>query len=280
VESKLVVTALPYETANYTISVQVLCEVTPNFIQKWQLQTYDKLRNAYLDRVMEHKDEVSKINAELKQKENKITPEFGVPPSKRKQLMLTELKKYCIAIFMGRWFTDTAANVSGEPPQFDFDQAITKGNMIRFLEQSIEWNQMQYAFYPYFWAQHNTWADRIKKDDPDYEFQQFMQSGAARVVIPVRPKFEEAFNHFLETGETWNGTGEPPQINDPLYLSIVEELKELSGGTLDEPEPVGEPWEVRLPTNLILLRRSADLPVWEQEPGGNWNWSPVEAESE
>ncbi|MBE7555548.1 MAG: hypothetical protein HS126_31245 [Anaerolineales bacterium] len=276
-DSKLIVTAMPYETANYTISVQVECEASPNHLLKWRLETYDKIRKAYLDRVFEYNNEMAKISAELKQQENKLSPEFGVPPSKRKQLMLTELKKHCIAIFRRHWFEDTATTFSGGPPKFDFDQAIAKGNIIRFLEQSIEWNQMQYAFYPYFWARNSSWEDRIKKDDADYEFQQFMQAGAARVLIPVRPKFEEAFNHFLETGEAWNGTGEPPRISDPLYVSIVEELRELSGGTLDEPEPVGDPWEVRLPTNLILLRTSADLPAWQQEPEGSWDWVTVES---
>ena len=68
-----------------------------------------------------------------------------------------------------------------------FDEAITKGNLIRFLEQSIEWTQLQYAFYPYYWARKETWEDRVRKDDADYEFQQFMQAGAARVVLAVRP---------------------------------------------------------------------------------------------
>lgn len=273
--NKLIVSALPYETANYTLSAEIRCEVSDTSIQAWKLTTFDRIRSAYLDRLMEYKDELSKIELAQKQQQQNVIADFGIPPSKRKQLMLTELKKQCIAIFMQDWFSSSAVAVSGSPPQFDFDEAYTKGNVTRFLEQSIEWTQIQYALYPYFWAQQSTWEERIRKNDADYEFQQFMQAGAARVVIPVRPKFEAAFDYFLETGEVWNGAGTTPSLHDPLYLSIVDELKELSGGSLEVPVPVGEPWEVRLPTNLVLLRETSTLPEWEKEAGTSWDWHPV-----
>jgi hypothetical protein len=268
------VTALPYETANYTISAQVECEASENLVLAWKLTTIDRIRSAYLERVAEHRDEVSRIQAEQKQQQYRANPDFGVPPSKRRQLMLTELKKHCTAMFLGNWFTGNAVAIAGEPPHYDFDEAFAKGSTIRFLEQAIEWTQMQYALYPYFWAEQDTWEARVVHDDADYDFRQFMQAGAARVVLPVRPKFEAAFNHFLETGEVWMGTGEPT-LTDPLYVSIVDELRDLTGGALDEPEAVGEPWEIRVPTNLILLREDRVLPRWRRNPEGSWNWEPA-----
>jgi hypothetical protein len=277
--NKLVVTALPYETANYTISAQVECEASASLINAWKIATYDVLREAYASRLMEYKDELSKVELEQKQKQQTQNADLGLPPTKRKQLILTELKKHCSAMFLGHWFEGTEVAVTGEPPRYRFDEAITKGNLIRFLEQAIEWTQLQYAFYPYYWARQSTWEERIRKDDADYEFQQFMQAGAARVVLPVRPGFEEAFCYFLETGEPWLGTGSPPSIHDPMYVSIVDELKELSGGALETPEPMGDPWEVRLPTNLVMLRRSSTLPTWRKTEGTTWEWRPVPEEA-
>ena len=35
-------------------------------------------------------------------------------------------------------------------------------------------------------------------------------------------------------------------------------------------EPVGEPWEVRVPTTLIKLRSDDKLPAWKKKPDGSW----------
>jgi hypothetical protein len=62
-----------------------------------------------------------------------------------------------------------------------------------------------------------------------------------------------------------------------MYVSIVDELRELAGGELETPEAMGKPWEVRLPTNLVMLRRTDSLPAWEKLEGTDWTWRPVVA---
>jgi len=42
---------------------------------------------------------------------------------------------------------------------------------------------------------------------------------------------------------------------------------------LDRPGdevPQGDPWEVRVPTNLVKLRADDQLPNWEKDAEGNW----------
>jgi hypothetical protein len=64
----------------------------------------------------------------------------------------------------------------------------------------------------------------------------------------------------MSTGRIWNG-GEVPVIGDPLYLSIVDELKQTLG------EPQGKPWITRLPTSLnILQAESIGLKVEQALP--------------
>jgi hypothetical protein len=76
----------------------------------------------------------------------------------------------------------------------------------------------------------------------------------------VRPGFEAAILHYLETGEIWNGNP-PPNLTSPMYVPILTEIEEATGAPGDEV-PVGDPWEVQLPTTLVRLRPNDDLPVW------------------
>ena len=57
--------------------------------------------------------------------------------------------------------------------------------------------------------------------------------------------------HYINTGEPWNGDA-PPTINDPLYLSLADELR---GKTDDKHsgEPDGDPWTFLVPTSLVYL---------------------------
>jgi hypothetical protein len=98
--------------------------------------------------------------------------------------------------------------------------------------------------------------------------------------VPVRPGFEAAVLHFLETleatgtGEIWNGMGEPPPITSPLYVSIVREIQERTNAPLGEIA-VGEPWRTTLPTPLVILRPDASLPRWQRASPEGWEWSEV-----
>lgn len=70
--------------------------------------------------------------------------------------------------------------------------ALADGTRIRFFEHAFEWDQMQYVFYPYFWARPGGWADRFHARNMDPFLEEFLKAGYARVVVPVRPGFEAA----------------------------------------------------------------------------------------
>lgn len=140
------------------------------------------------------------------------------------------------------------------------DQAKARGRLIQFLEQAFEWNQLSYIFYPYFWARMPQWIQLMNREDPsDPMFTEFLQSGSARVLLAVKPGYENAVVHFLSTREPWGG-GPSPVIADQLYLPLYEEVRnrqdDLAGAT-----PVGEPWEFSLPTSLVYLESENDLLV-------------------
>jgi hypothetical protein len=112
------------------------------------------------------------------------------------------------------------------------------------------------------------WPQRSLLDDVDPQFAEFLKAGSARVVVPVRPGFEAALAHFMDTGEIWEGA-DPPTLTSPLYVSIIDEIKERTQAPGDEVAQ-GGPWDVRLPTTLVRLRADDSLPTWSKQADGSW----------
>jgi hypothetical protein len=194
----------------------------------------------------------------------------GRNPEANTAVIIAELRKACIEQLTTQHYDQFGAigvDVKNRP-EIDFGRLATQGPFIRFFEQAFEWERVVYFFYPYFWASKDTWVVRSLLDDSDDpNFADFLRAGAARVVFPVRPGFEDAVIHYLETGLIWDG-GDPPDISSSLYLPIVQEVAEAEQQPGTEVA-VGDPWDVRVPTQLIKLRKDDSLPSW-QKVGGNW----------
>jgi hypothetical protein len=118
---------------------------------------------------------------------------------------------------------------------------------VKFFEQAFEWDLMSYYFYPFYWAEKSKWVDMYQIDEmDDATFKAFLESGMARVIVTVKPGFEEAVNWYMATGQVWNG-GQVPTMSDELFMSIVDELREQTG-------EVEETWESRVPTSLTVIQ--------------------------
>jgi hypothetical protein len=94
------------------------------------------------------------------------------------------------------------------------------GEFIKFLHEAIEWESVLFFVYPYFWDSPRNHALKLFLKHPDDQHQQFLRGGAARVVLTVRPGFEESFTRLFETADP-NGHLDP---NHP-YLTIAQEIK-------------------------------------------------------
>jgi len=162
-------------------------------------------------------------------------------------------------------------------PEFDVAESLTEGKIIQFFEQAFEWQNITYRFYPYFWGRKGKWKDTVLQNDVDPLFADFLRAGAARIVVPVRPAYADAVCYFLNTNIIWNG-GDVPNIDDPLYISIADELKEDASGdipqgldycSVDGTLPcLVDQWTVKLPTTLVYLQRDSSLPTFPI-PGGH-----------
>lgn len=124
-------------------------------------------------------------------------------------------------------------------------------NKVKFIEQAFEWDIMSYILYPFYWGANERWQKLYHQEALDTLFNKFLQCGMARVLLSVRPGFEDAIAWFFETGEIWNGNTTAPVIDDDFYLSIVDELQQPEG------VPEGEPWHTIIPTSLTLIQNGS-----------------------
>jgi hypothetical protein len=308
---------------NYEVLVTVFCRLAPEKFQAWQLATFHSIMNAYLDEKSRFDQQVAE--AQLQARDTTLG---GTNPLRNREVEQIELRKACVSLLTGQrfdLFDAVSRNVAPYGyPEIDFAEAQAEGPYIQVFEQSFEWNNMTYVFYPYFWGSKQEWPILAQLSDEDPLFARFLTAGAARVQVPVRRGFEARVLTYLATGELWTGDGTLVNSDDgapdQLHLSILDELRSQLGDntvrgpgtitvskssanvtgngtaftaddvdrrirfggrtyviktvvdeqtiTLATPYPgesaagisyslggklVGEPWEVKLPTNLVKL---------------------------
>lgn len=274
-DDKLYIHIFAHETANYIVHAKVTFQRKGEALLEWSVSTYDTIAEAYSNVLLRYQQEVETLK-QRKEAEEGLALEFGNPPSINERMIRNELKKHCLAFIRnehaGLLATEHTTGGTLYPPLFNIEDAKADGALVRFFEHAFEWDQIQYVFYPYFWARPGGWADRFHARNMDANLEEFLKAGYARVVVPVRAGFQGAVSYFMQTGKVWKGRGEPP-INHPLYQPIVDEIKERTEADLGET-PVGEPWETRLPTTTVLVRRGHTLPEWERVAPDEWHWRP------
>ena len=247
-----------YDVNSYFVNVMASCSRTWQSYETWQIQTFEKIMAAYQALKATYDQQVA---AQVSQQFIAI---HGQNPLINRQIEKIELKKGAVKLLVDSWRYGTFSamkQTGNNPPEFDIHQAVSEGKFQQFFEQAFEWENLTYLFYPYFWGRQNQWLSKINTYDEDPLFTRFLQAGSARVVVPVHPGYNDAVMYYLENnGAIWNG-GEPPRLNDPLYISLADELRDLTddlaGATAD-----GDPWQVILPTTLVYLQKDGTLPVF------------------
>lgn len=236
-----------------TVNFSVKCELTQATIEQWKMENFKAIIDAY-------EDALEKYNQRLAEQEAKGVQIKGTNPGFYRQIENTVLRKNCISYLINQ--SPTAKNTYGKgglTRYSDFTTFEVNVNQqlddytafVKFIEQAFEWEIMSYYFYPFYWGNRSNWHKLYQYDETnDPLFRSFMQSGMARVIVTVRPGFEEAVRHYFQTGQIWNG-GEVPVIDDELYLSIVDELRTPEG------LPEGKAWVTRIPTSLTILQANS-----------------------
>jgi hypothetical protein len=90
-------------------------------------------------------------------------------------------------------------------------------DIVRFVNQAIEWENVVTFLYSYFWDVPPSWSFIRDLRHPDPNRQAFLRAGSARIVLTVRKGWEERWMRFAEGGSI--GAPIPDQ-----YLSIAQEI--------------------------------------------------------
>jgi hypothetical protein len=215
------------------IQFTISTEPMPSTISQWQLAAWtalhDAARDAYYTSLQALAQERDALKARIEsvdtltlRREERdeimkgmlrwlLGPDFDFMPTNVAKLFSADptLRSY------GESFTgnELGLNASGWTTMFIYEE------MVKFIQQAIEWENMLYFLYPYFWDVPAAWDFVRTLEHPDATRQQFLRAGSARVVLTIRPGFEDAFVAFVDRGEL--GQVLPP--NHP-YLTIGQEI--------------------------------------------------------
>ncbi len=234
--SEIPVTVTAIHRVSVSVTLEILCNRTGNKLSKWQIDTYDAIMTAYLNLKSEYEEQLAAAAVE------EGIAISGRNPALNRELEKTELKKGALTLLTRKTsphfdyvgsidviekdVTDKQGykKIKGHP-EINFAEADREGPYIQFFDQAFEWSQMTYIFYPYFWARKQLWATLQQIEDNDPLHAQFLQAGAARVLVPVRRGYEDAIQYYLST----NKIAGPPKIGSKLYVPLVTAIKEQQG---------------------------------------------------
>jgi hypothetical protein len=161
---------------------------------------------------------------------------------------------------------DPMPELSLDPGQMtisEWDSVRKYGDFIKYIHNAIEWENVLYFTYPYFWDLVENWQFKRFLVHPDFDRRNFLRAGCARVIVPVRPGFEKSFaqlvEHFtLPVSATDQGTvpeGHP-------YISIGDEMRNYAMTNYEHTPPANPDRNVRPLLHPLQQRAWGNIQKW------------------
>lgn len=230
----------------FDIQLKLWFGLTPAAFDAWRQRAWGTLREAAQARYEQNRTMLKDRLAHL-QEELSAQDALSLRKIEREEVM-----KHVLRWLFGPSFTFVPP---GLPPDLYgpngavldatlWGLVLAHGEVIKFLHQAIEWENMLFFLYPYFWSHTARWEFKKYLDHPDFLHRVFLKSGSARVVLTIRPGFERDFVSFLETG-TLDGL---PETHP--YMTIATEMQAYantnypgirSANTVDNARPLLTP---------------------------------------
>jgi hypothetical protein len=239
---------------NVTVNCEQITDAGGNGVLylQWQQNVFDEAVSAYNTLLSNYNQE------RVARAQQQSGPIVVGPPDLNLARSVMELKKLVIQNLLGQplapneLWNPPAGPPNNYGPSLNPPATAPASPVVQFFEQVFEWENIVYICYPYFWGGQSTWlqnATWASTSPSDPLFDQFLNAGSARVVVPARPGFEKLVNWYLSTGMIWGGQS-PPGPNEPNYLSIADEIESIQVGATDGT-PVDPWWEITLPTTYL-----------------------------
>jgi hypothetical protein len=217
------------------ITLMVLCD-SPGAIEKWRTSVWNALYNAaQVNYYAQQQDTAARIAA----LEDKLA---NVDTLTLRREESDEIMKNVLKFVLGTEFdfmpADVEAAFKSEATDIahgiGFDGHTLSGlntnqwtvlrqheDIVRFINQAIEWENVVTFLYSYFWDVPESWAFIRELRHPDAMRQAFLRAGSARVVLTVRKGWEAKWAKFVQ--DLTVDAEIPPGSTDP-YLSIAQEI--------------------------------------------------------
>ncbi len=256
-------------TVNYGGSVKVKCITDPALESDWQELTYETLLNAYQVELEKYNEELALQQAANAAAADQVSNPTYSNEALNRLIEERELKRACIEMMskpycysFGKNFYSINTNCENkaEIPQINISEGLERyAQFVKFFETAFQWEILTYVFYPYYYNETCDWPEliQIKNDDPIFEA--FLQSGMAKLLIPVRPQYEKAVLYYMETGEIYTDGDLVPDFEDDRYASVLKDVA-------DQNEiKVEGTWETRVPSTLTIIQ--AKSTYFEDEQG-------------
>lgn len=204
-------------------------------LDAWRTKSWTTLRDTAFAK---WQDEIARLQAERDRLWMELS---GKDTLTLRRLEREELIRQTLYWVIGEQFDPTPSEVgsilkklvdmeqnqlSDELPNADLARQLTKdewataagfGDIVKYLHHAIEWENLLYFLYPYFWGSDDIAREKMLFEHPDVNHRDFLRAGYTRIVIPVRPGFEESFTKLINTG-VFSSQDKTP------YITIAEEV--------------------------------------------------------
>ena len=228
------------------VEVTLTCERTAEALDAWRLRTWEALRAGY--------EAIARKVAQDEQQEAEqralLGPVItGGPAAENRRIERGELQKWAIKSMRLVPQNFNAVEQVGDYQEVSPLYTDAQAPIVRFYEDVFEWEHMNYFLYPYHWARRSSWRMRTEASAVDPLHQAFLEAGAARMIVPVTPGYEDKVAWFLDPSNATASeldrilalppTTAPSTSNDKfrdLWIELLTEHKPdvaRGSGTLD-----------------------------------------------
>lgn len=260
-------------SGSFSLYLQLDKEIKEN----WQKEVYAEMQQAYNKLKAKYDEELQLQQAALQAESDQDKSEDYSNPAINRLIEERELKRSCIEMMskpycydMGLSFnnckTHTCSSscyeeeMEANVPEIIQNQALENyARFIKFFETAFQWEIFSYIFYPYYYNEKCRWYELLQTKNSDPIFEAFLQSGMAKILVPIRPQFEKAVLWYMETGEISPECDVVPETADDRYESLLKDL-----GNQDEVTVEGK-WKTRIPSTLTIIQ--AESAYFKDEKG-------------
>jgi hypothetical protein len=216
------------------INITFSCRPKVQALLDWRLQAWNQIRQA-------SEDDYAKGIQNLKDKQSQLLQEIAdFDALTLRRMEQEEIMKGVLRWLLGPEFYLVPFNISSLFGSDTNDPEVTDaldpnrltdaewidvmewGEFIKYLHNAIEWENVLYFTYPYFWDDNKLWDFKKFLFHPDATHRTFLRSGSARVVLTIRPGFEASFTSLIESGSFGGLPGPHP------YVTIAQEIQNFA----------------------------------------------------